>query len=197
MTFRLGKGISPATRKDAGVLLTSNPPLGLTTYLPPYWQNTSDNQGLDRLVSDSTVLSPCSTNPTAPPGEQSRNASYVISWYLMRQSHRRAMRETHLVGCEAIVELNNRDSIPPLTFRKPRLREDLVGTSSCHGETNELHCAPSFKCFDTIGHQCISNYFYCLVLQPMSMDKSLRCKDTTRCAVLEKVKLSKRRRYYD
>jgi len=107
------------------------------------------------------------------------------------------MWEAYLVGREAIMKLNDCYSISSLTFGEPRLREDLVGTPLRHGETNELHRGPRFKCFDAISHQCIPRDLYRLILQPVLVDKILRCNDTTRCTVLEKVKASKWRRYCD
>jgi hypothetical protein len=144
--------------------------------------------GANGSLSDNTVLSPRSTNPTAPPGEQSRKAAYVISC-LVDQNDSQSKRGAHLVGCKAIVELNHRNLVPPLSFWEPCLREDLVGTSPRHGEADELHCAPRFKRFNAICHQRIPCDLYCLVFQPMLMDKILRCNDTTRCTVLGKVKL--------
>ena len=74
------------------------------------------------------------------------------------------MWEAHLVGREAIVEFNDCDLVPPLTLGEPRLREDLIGTPLCHGETNDLHCASRFKRFNAIGHQCIPRDLYRLIL---------------------------------
>jgi len=86
------------------------------------------------------------------------------------------------------MELDDRDLVSPFAIREPRLREDVVCASSCHGETNELHRGPLFECFETVGGQCIPRDFYRLILQPMLVDKVLRCDDTTRCTVLERLK---------
>jgi len=85
------------------------------------------------------------------------------------------------------MELNNCDLVSTLTFEEPRLREDLVRTPLCHGKTNKLYCAPHFECFDTISHQRIPCDLYRLILQSMLVDKILRCNNTTRCSILEKV----------
>lgn len=98
------------------------------------------------------------------------------------------MREAHLVGRKAVVEFDDCDLVSPFAFGESCLREDFVGTSSCHGETNKLYRAPSFEGFDTIGHQCIPRDLYRLILQPALVDKILRRNNATCCAVLENLK---------
>lgn len=100
------------------------------------------------------------------------------------------MFEAHLVSRETIMEFNDCNLISPLAFGEPCLRENFVGTTLCHSKTNDLHCTPCFKRFDTIGHQCIPDDLYRLILQPMLVDKILRRNDTTCCTVLEEVNLS-------
>jgi hypothetical protein len=143
-----------------------------------------------RVVMDNTVLSLRSINSTAFPGEHSRKASYVIS-FVIDQNDSGRIGGAHLVGCKAIVQLNDCNLVSPLAPPEPRLREDLVGTSPCHGKPDELHCSPGLKCFDTIGHQCIPRDLYRLILQPTLVDKIRGCDDTTCCTVLKKSEILK------
>ena len=62
------------------------------------------------------------------------------------------------------MELDDHDFVSPFTLREPGLRKDLICASLCHGKANELYCTPFFKCFDTIGDQCLPGDLYRLIL---------------------------------
>ena len=93
---------------------------------------------------------------------------------------------TYLVGREAVVELNNSDSIPALTLSEPSFLEDLVGAVLGHLVPDNVHGAARLKGGRTIGNKSLGHDFDGLILKTTSTNEVFRCNNAA-CGTVLKV----------
>lgn len=91
----------------------------------------------------------------------------------------------HLVGCEAIVQLDHTNLIAALARSKSGILEDLIGADLGHFVTYDVHGTSSLKGAGSISGKSLSDDLNGLVFKTMRMNEVFGSHNAACCSILK------------